>query len=137
MPLPGPLEGVNMIPQRYGPYAYALMRIIFGFIFVFHGWQKLFGVYGGTLRHFPEIRFFASIIESVGGPLIMLGWLTRPVAFILSGEMGSGYFIQHFPMGGWPVQNGGELAVLFCFAYMYMSTQGAGIWSIDAFRHRK
>ena len=125
-----------MIPARYGPQAYALMRIIFGFIFVFHGWQKLFGAFGGTTRTFPEIRFFAAIIESIGGPLIMLGWFTRPVAFLLSGEMGSAYFIQHFPMGWWPVQNGGELAVLFCFAYLYMSTQGAGIWSIDSFRKK-
>ena len=75
----------------------------------------------------------------------MLGWFTRPVAFILSGEMGFAYFIQHIPagiaqhlpMGGWPIQNLGELAVLFSFFYLYMSTQGAGIWSIDALRGRK
>ena len=125
-----------MIPKRFGPQTYALMRIIFGFIFFFHGLQKLFGMYGGTMRHFPEIRFFAAILETIGGPTIMVGLFTPMVAFLLSGEMAVAYFIQHFPMGGWPVENGGELAVLFAFAYLYMSTQGAGIWSIDALRRR-
>jgi putative oxidoreductase len=126
-----------MIPDRYAPQAYALMRIVFGFLFVFHGLQKMFGLFGSTIRVFPEIRWFAMVLEVVGGPLIMLGWFTKPVAFILSGEMAFGYFITHFPMGFWPIQNGGEPAVLFSFAYLYMSAKGAGIWSIDALRARK
>jgi putative oxidoreductase len=126
-----------MIPERYAPQAYALMRIIFGFLFTFHGLQKLFGVFDGTIRVFPEIRWFAMVLEVVGGPLIMLGLFTKPVAFILSGEMAFGYFITHFPMGFWPIENGGEPAVLFCFAYLFMSSRGAGIWSLDALRGRK
>jgi putative oxidoreductase len=126
-----------MIAKSFEPYAYAVIRIVFGFLFLPYGLQKLFGMFGAPMAHYPDGRFFAALIETTGAPLIMLGLFTRPVAFLLSGEMACAYFVQHFPRGWLPVQNKGELAVLFCFAFLYISTQGPGIWSIDTLRRRR
>jgi len=125
-----------MIPSQFGPQAYAVMRMVFGFLFTFHGLQKLFGLFGGNVVSFPEPRFFAGVLEVIGGPLVMLGLFTQPVAFLLSGEMAVAYFMAHFPRGMVPIANGGEPAVLFCFAFLYFSTRGAGIWSLDSLRKR-
>lgn len=112
------------------------MRIVFGFLYTFHGMQKVFGLYGGMVRVFPEIRWFAGYLELIGGTLIMVGLFTRPVAFVLSGEMAVAYFMVHQPMGRWPILNMGEPAVLFCFAYLFLAARGAGAWSLDALRGR-
>jgi putative oxidoreductase len=126
-----------MTPRSFGPYAYAVMRIVFGFLFLPYGLQKLFGMFGAQAAHYPDSRFFAALIETTGAPLIMLGLFTRPVAFVLSGEMACAYFVQHFSRAWLPIQNRGELAVLFCFAFLYISTQSAGMWSIDELRRRR
>ena len=126
-----------MIPERFAPMTYALFRIVFGFLFVFNGVQKMFGMFGGfggggqpaPLMTLPGA---AGVIETVGGLLIMVGLLTRLAAFITSGEMAAAYFIIHQPTGLWPIQNGGQLAVLFCFAFLYIASRGAGIWGVDA-----
>jgi putative oxidoreductase len=126
-----------MIPERYAPQLYALFRIVFGFLFLFHGLQKLFGMFGGVGgQAVPLGSIFgaAGVIELVCSVLIMLGLFTRIAAFIASGEMAAAYFIAHFPMGLVPLQNGGELAVLYCFAFLYIATRGPGMCSLDGLR---
>jgi putative oxidoreductase len=114
---------------------YAILRIVVGLLFFCHGLQKVFGLFGGV-NGAPALLFsllgVAGLIELVGGLLIALGLFTGYVAFILSGEMAAAYFIAHFPQGFWPITNDGELAVLYCFIFLYMASRGAGIWSIDA-----
>ena len=123
-----------MIPERYAPQVYALFRFVAGFLFLFHGLQKLFGMFGREAVAVGTLPWLAGMIETVGGVLMMIGFLVRPVAFIASGEMAAAYFMAHQPRGTWPIQNGGELAALYCFAFLYFAARGAGIWSIDSIR---
>ena len=120
-----------MIPERMAPQAYAIMRFVFGLMFVTFGLQK-FGLLGGQAVPLASIYGAAGIIEVVGGVLIAIGFLTRPAAFIASGEMAVAYFMAHQPQGPLPVQNEGVPAVLFCFAFLYVAARGAGVWSVDA-----
>ncbi len=115
----------------------SILRMIVGFLFVCHGAQKLFGLLGGTRVPLDSLLGLAAILESVGGILIFLGLFTRPVAFLLSGEMAVAYFRVHAPRGLFPVRNGGELAVLSCFVYFYLFAGGGGSWSLDAWWRRK
>jgi putative oxidoreductase len=116
------------------PQLYALMRIVVGLLFASHGAQKLFGIFGG--EQFPPLSLMglAGIIECFGGLLIAGGFVTGLVAFIASGEMAAAYFMGHFPKSFWPIVNEGELAVFFCFVFLYMASQGSGIWSVDRAR---
>ncbi len=119
----------------FAPYAYAIMRIIVGLSFACHGAQKVFGWFGGVGgQPVPLASLFgvAGMIELVLGFFIAIGFLTGYAAFIASGEMAVAYFMAHYPKSFWPIENGGEPAVLFCFIFLYMATQGSGIWSIDA-----
>ena len=120
-----------MISERYAPQTYALMRIVFGFLFVFHGLQKMFGLFGGRTAELISLRGLAGVIEIVAGTLIMIGLFTRPAAFIASGQMAFAYFLSHYPSGFWPIQNRGELAALYCFAFLYIATKGTGAWGLD------
>ena len=113
------------------PYAYAAMRIMVGLLFACHGAQKLFGVLGGQQVVLASQFGLAGIIEFVGGLMIAAGLLTGTAAFIASGEMAYAYFTQHMPRRGFPIQNGGELAVLYCFVFLYIASRGVGIWGID------
>jgi len=125
---------VEKILARLGPYAYALMRIVAGLLFICHGGQKGFGWFGGMGgQPAPLTSMFgiAGVIELVLGFLITLGFLTSYAAFVASGEMAVAYFIGHYPKSFWPLENEGEPAVLFCFIFLYIATQGAGIWSVD------
>ena len=124
------------------PYAHSILRIVTGFVFSLHGFQKLFGYFGGLNGHGATAHFFslfwlAGFLEAVGGVLIILGLLTSPVAFILCGEMAVAYFMQHAPKSGWPIMNGGELAVLYCFIFIFLFTAGGGPWSVDRIMRRK
>jgi putative oxidoreductase len=119
---------------RVAPYLYALLRIVAGLAFAEHGAQKLFGLLGGHAAPLTSQFGLAGIIEFVGGLMIALGLFTSPVAFIASGEMAWAYFQQHSPRGFWPIQNGGELAVLYCFIFLYLSAVGSGRLSIDSIR---
>jgi putative oxidoreductase len=119
---------------RYSPYIYALLRIVAGFLFSLHGVQKLFGALGGQTVELASQMGLAGIIELVGGVLIAIGLFTSPVAFIASGEMAAAYFLAHAPRGLWPIQNGGELAALYCFVFLYFAAVGSGKWSVDALR---
>jgi putative oxidoreductase len=118
----------------FAPYAYALLRIIAGLLFISHGGQKLFGWFGGQPVPIGSLFGVAAIIEIVLGALITIGLFTSIAAFIASGEMAAAYFIGHFPKSFWPLENQGETAVLFCFIFLHMATQGSGIWSVDAAR---
>jgi putative oxidoreductase len=116
-------------------YALSLLRIVAGYTFTLHGIQK-FGALGGLGGHTAQaytMLWFAGIIECIGGPLIILGLFTRPVAFILCGEMAVGYFRVHIHIGPglFPLLNGGEITVLYCFFYLYLVTAGAGAVSLD------
>ena len=125
-----------MIPERYAPQVYALFRIVVGFLFLFHGLQKVMGMFGNPGMPVGSMPWIAGVIELVGGILVMIGLLTRIAAFICSGEMAAAYFMAHQPKGTWPIENQGELAVLYCFAFLYIATRGAGICSVDAVRKR-
>ena len=120
-------------------YVQSLLRIMSAFVFMLHGTQKLFGFPSATPlppSQMLSLLGAAGILEVVGGALMALGLFTRPVAFILSGEMAVAYFRQHAPRGVWPILNGGELAVLFCFIWLLFVATGPGPWSIDALRRR-
>lgn len=117
------------------PQALSVFRIIAGLMIIQHGMAKLIG--------FPAVPMFAKLqpmsllgaagfIELIGGALIVLGLLTQPVAFILAGEMAVAYFMSHAPKGFFPLVNGGTLAIMYCFAFLYLATAGAGPWSVDA-----
>lgn len=122
---------------KAAPYLLSVLRIASGFLFMQHGAQKLFGLLGGTPVHWLSLMGLAGILEFFGGLLILLGLATRPVAFILAGEMAFAYFMVHFPSSFWPLLNGGDLAVMFCFGFLYLSAAGAGPWSVDRLLHRQ
>jgi putative oxidoreductase len=113
---------------------FALTRVVFALLFACHGAMKLFGAFGGhRMLHNPWM-LAAGILEFGGGILIGLGLLTRPVAFLLCGEMAVAYFKAHYPGGFWPIVNHGEPAVLYCFFFLYLMVRGAGALSIDGTR---
>jgi putative oxidoreductase len=122
--------------KTYEPFARSLLRIVVALLFTCHGLQKLLGIFGGiggkgAAASFPSLFWLAAILETIGGLLIGLGLFTRPVAFLLCGEMAVAYFRAHAPHGLWPIQNGGELAVLYCFIYLLLFTAGPGPISLD------
>ena len=119
---------------RLAPWFYVLLRVMAGLAFAEHGAQKLFGVLGGRAVSLATQYGIAGIIEFVGGIMIALGLFTAPVAFVASGQMAWAYFQQHLPRGFWPIQNGGELAVLYCFIFLYISAIGSGKFSLDGIR---
>ena len=111
---------------------YAIFRIVVGFLFACHGAQKLFGAFGGQPVQIASLMGLAGIIEFFGGVLVMIGLFTSWAAFIASGMMAVAYFMAHFPGGFWPIENKGEPAVLYCFAFLYIAARGAGPWSVAA-----
>lgn len=113
------------------PVAYAVFRAVFGFLYMCHGAQKLFGAFGGHPELHNPMMLAAGIIEFGGGILILLGLLTRFAAFIACGEMAVAYFMVHQPRSLLPIQNGGETAVLYCFAFLYIACHGAGKFAAE------
>jgi putative oxidoreductase len=117
--------------------SYLLLRVVAALLFIQVGGLKLFGWFGGMppgggAAPFMTEAWFGGVLEVFGGAAIMLGLFTRPVAFILAGEMAVAYFQQHFPKSFFPTVNGGIPAILFCFIFLYLVFAGAGPWSIDA-----
>jgi putative oxidoreductase len=114
----------------------SLLRIVAGILFIEHGTQKVFGWPPTTVIQVPVSLMstlgVAGLLEVVGGIAFTLGLLTRPIAFVLAGEMAVGYFAVHLPRSFFPVNSGGDPAVLFCFIYLYFTFAGAGPWSLDA-----
>jgi putative oxidoreductase len=128
--------------ERYETQLRSIMRIITAIIFSEHGWQKLFGVLGGfgapgQTAPVGSVLWTAGLIEAVGGLLLTFGLFTRAVAFLLSGEMAVAYFRTHAPRGFWPMLNGGELAVFYCFFFLWLSSADPGIWSLDRLFFRR
>ena len=121
------------IPARFAAPILSLFRAVFGLMFLAHGVSKFFGLPPFPMPLNPLLTA-AGVLELVGGALLLIGLFTRPVAFLLSGQMAVAYFMAHFPKSFWPLENEGEPAVLFCFVFLYMATQGSGIWSVDAAR---
>ena len=113
--------------------ALSVLRIVVGLLFMEHGAAKLFGF--PTAANHPamfQLLWFAGVIECFGGLLLAIGLFTRPVAFIMSGEMAVGYFLSHFPKSFFPLVNGGDAAVLYCFIFFFIFVVGGGCWSVDA-----
>ena len=120
---------------RFAPQLYALLRIVSGLLFACHGLQK-FGLFGGQPVPIMSQFGLAGVIELVGGVMIAAGLFTSLVAFICSGEMAVAYFKAHAPGGYLPLQNGGELAVLYCFIFLYVAARGNGTWSVQGGKRR-
>ena len=116
--------------NRFADHFYSLMRLIVGFLFACHGAQKLFGVLGGPQMLRIPLMLAAGIIEFFCGLLIALGVFTAFAAFIASGEMAFAYSLGHAPHGFWPIRNHGELAVLYCFVFLYIASRGDGAWNL-------
>jgi putative oxidoreductase len=124
--------------STYASYAFALLRIVAGLLFAMHGSQKLLGFPGdGATVPIGSMMGVAGIVELVGGLLIALGLFTRVAAFLASGQMAVAYFMAHFPKHPLPIINQGELAVLFCFVFLFIAAHGAGIWSLDSLRNAR
>ena len=122
----------------WSPRMLSVLRAVTGLLFLEHGTQKLFGFPpppnpGPALLSLLGVQ---GILELVGGFLILIGLFTRPVAFILAGDMAVAYFMRHAPRGFFPLLNGGELAILFCFVFLYLFVAGGGVWSVDEQRAR-
>lgn len=120
--------------SRWQPQALAVLRIVTGLTFLAHGVVKLFGFPAGAQPGQQEIATLmgvGGILEVVGGGLIILGLFTRPTAFLLSGMMAVAYWMFHAPASPYPVVNGGDAAILFCFVFLYLVTSGPGAWSLD------
>jgi putative oxidoreductase len=117
---------------RHAERIYTLLRIVAGLLFACHGAQKLFGAFGGQVMTSNPMMLVAGIIEFGGGLLIAVGFLTSWAAFLASGQMAVAYFMVHAKQGFWPLVNKGELAVLYCFLFLYIAARGAGPYSVDA-----
>jgi putative oxidoreductase len=124
------------------PYVRSILRIVTAATFSLHGLQKVLGMFGGMPGKggpaaMATLPWIAGCLELGGGVLLVLGLFTVPVAFILSGEMAVAYFMMHFPRGFYPIHNGGELAVLYCFIFLYLCVAGPGPLSLDALFRKK
>ncbi len=127
----------GIIPQSWSGPIHAALRVMTGLLFVQHGTAKILGfpmndTLKGMFDQMGSMTTFTGILELVGGILIIIGLFTRPVAFILSGFMAVAYFMVHAPMGTYPILNFGELAILYCFVFLWLSVAGAGPYSLDS-----
>lgn len=125
---------MNAYFDRLRPFAHNAFRIVIGFLFFTHGTGKLFGWFGGHSMELATRFGAAGVIESIGAPLLLIGLFTRPVAFLLSGEMAVAYFWMHVTPAGsfWPWVNHGELPILYCFSHLLIAVMGPGAFSVDA-----
>jgi len=113
--------------------AYTIMRFAFGMLFWFHGAQKLFGLFGGKQQPIASLMGVAGIVEFFGGLLVAFGLVTSFAALICMGELAVAYLKVHASKAAWPIENGGEMALLYLFAFFFILTEGGGLWSIDAY----
>ena len=128
------MADLNTTYAGWTPRLLSVLRIIAAFMFMLHGAQKLFGFLAppGMPAFAPLSQMWiGGVLEFFGGGLLLLGLFTRPVAFILSGMMAVAYFQSHAPGGFWPLQNKGELAVLYCFVFLFLAVAGGGVWALD------
>ena len=128
------------LPAAWGPRLLSVVRIVSALIFMEHGTQKLLGfppMADGMSQPAPfSFMWFGGLLEMVGGALLLIGLFSRPVAFLLAGEMAVAYWMFHAPSGPFPALNGGDAAILYCFVFLYFVAAGPGPWSLDATRAR-
>jgi len=130
---------LDSFSSRWSSRILSVLRIVTAFLFMPQGAQKLFGFLAPEHTVLPplfSLLGLAGVLEFFGGLLLLLGLFTRPVAFILSGEMAVAYFLVHAPKGFWPLRNGGDLAAIFSFVFLYLALAGGGAWSADRLRRR-
>ncbi|MGH7229977.1 MAG: DoxX family protein [Nitrospiraceae bacterium] len=120
--------------QPFQSQAYALLRTVAGLLLLWHGTQKLFGFPGTPPDVPPFVTYIAGPIELIGGLLVAIGLFAGWAAFLCSGLMAAAYWMVHGPQGLFPIQNGGELAALYCFVFLFIAARGSGVWSVDAAR---
>ena len=126
-----------LFASEWAPRALSVLRIVAALLFLEHGMQKLFGFPSATTQPAVfSLIWFAAIIELAGSVLLLIGLFSRPVAFLMSGEMAFAYWMVHAPKSAFPVLNGGDAAILYCFAFLYIAAAGAGPWSADAVMRR-
>ena len=128
-----PFTMLSPSPSSFSSYALSIVRIVIGLLFLEHGTSKYLGF--PAVQRIPETVSMSGVgglLELIGGALIAVGLFTRPVAFLLSGEMAVAYFYAHFPRNFFPLINGGDAAILYCFVFLYLVFAGPGPWSIDA-----
>ena len=126
-------------PAQWSPYLLGLLRVVAAFLFIEHGTQKLFAypvLQPSSPADLFSLRGLAGVLETFGGLMLLLGIFTKPVAFLLSGEMAVAYFMSHAPRNFWPILNGGELTVLYCFVWLYFAAAGPGVLSVDGMMRR-
>jgi putative oxidoreductase len=130
------MAGLSPLCLHWTPRFLSVLRIVAAFLFMQHGGQKLLGFPAPPQVTYPLFSLIgvAGILELFGGLLLFLGLFTRAVAFLLSGLMAVAYFMAHSPQGFWPLLNRGELAVLYCFVFLYLAAAGSGSWSLDQLR---
>ena len=129
---------MTSIQGRYAPQALSLLRIVSALIFLMHGSSKLLGFPSSGMPMPPagSLMWIGGVLELVGGLLLLIGLFSRPVAFVLSGEMAVAYWMVHAPQSFFPIVNGGDPAILYCFIFLYLVCAGPGAWSVDAARAR-
>ena len=129
---------IDRLETVWAPRVLSILRIVVALLFFEHGTSKLLGFppsdHSGP--EFLSLSWIAGALELVGGALLILGLFTRPVAFILSGEMAIAYWMAHAPKSAFPLANGGDAAILFCFVFLYLAFAGGGPWSLDALQRR-
>ena len=133
------MSNPNALFPIWAPRLLSILRMVVAVNFISHGTQKVFGVPSVTpFPGFPlsSVLGIAGIIEMVFGPFLLLGLFTRPIAFILCGEMAAAYLRTHLPQNVWPLLNGGEITVTYCFLFLYFVAAGGGSWSLDSLRQR-
>lgn len=121
--------------QRFAPQLLSVLRIVAALIFLAHGTQKILGFPAAPASGLPAMMtlpWIAGVLELVGGVLLVAGLFTRPVAFVMAGEMAFAYWMAHAPRSPYPVLNGGDAAILYCFVFLYLFAAGGGMWSTDA-----
>lgn len=134
------MSKMNTLCLQWSPRLLSVLRIVTAFLFIQHGSLKLLGfppseVFAGL--KLISLIGFAGVLELFGGLLVLFGLFTRQVAFILSGEMAFAYFMAHAPHGFFPILNHGELAVLYCFVFLYLAVAGGGVWIVDQIQGRR
>lgn len=126
------MSSLDRVSSKYAPELLSIARIVIGLLFLEHGLSKLFDFPHGPVQPaMGSLLWFQGIIEIVGGALFTVGFLTRPVAFILAGDMAFAYFMAHAPKGNFPMLNGGDAAILYCFIFLIYFVSGPGRWAVD------
>lgn len=121
---------------KYAPQALGVLRIVAALLFIEHGTMKLIGWPIGSEGSLSGLMLLGALLETFGGLALLVGVMTRPVAFVLSGEMAAAYWMFHAPKSFFPVANGGDAAILFCFVFLYLVFAGPGAWSVDGARRK-